>query len=358
MKDGGVVVVRQGVQLLQGEEFSLEGGITYGDGSCEKGTVPGAARAGWGFVAVKEGEVVLEVSGPVWEGLPQTSQAGEHAGYAAIVQTAEAGTKAGLDCETVVLEANMPLKQRLSPKRMYGGLDRSLLPCRGLPLTSVFKVEGHASIGNAPTAELKAHAIGNDAADGQAKDGRDRHPLPKELLQEQGALFCKATAICRMGAEVLLLWPSLRGEGLLKKRATSPAVVVDPGTLSAPAAPAGPAYRTHVWSLHFSSWRCLCGAKTTFAGTTTRARERCEYIRTPPGRGHTLYCMRFGDASMIVCWRCGSHGATVARGLVAPCPPGPTLAGRNVLKRVREGKHPRGCVREVADAVVPFIFGE
>ena len=84
------------------------------------------------------------LTGPVWASLPQSSQAAEHVGLVAGKSVACSVKRWWGDCMSVVKEAAMSMQQRLSPKRVYGGVWQALRKLPGAdPLGGVAWTKGH-----------------------------------------------------------------------------------------------------------------------------------------------------------------------------------------------------------------------
>lgn len=82
------------------------GGRLYFDGSCTQPDDRLLARASWAFVSINdEGHLLASGEGPVWDGLPQTPQAGEHCGYSALLQFLGAESVINGDCMGVLITA-------------------------------------------------------------------------------------------------------------------------------------------------------------------------------------------------------------------------------------------------------------
>ena len=115
--------------------------------------------------------------------LPQTSQAAEHDGLIAAGAVLVTPTHAWGDCITVVKEHALAWMARLSPRRRYAGVWRSLLQTKHPSfMTKASWTKGHAwdrstpEQGKAMTSQEKWQALGNRAVDLKADAGREAHP--------------------------------------------------------------------------------------------------------------------------------------------------------------------------------------
>ena len=68
---------KNGERILDEDQWKMHGD-TYYDGSCDQRRDADITRAAWAVVQINQnGDEVARLTGPVWEGLPQTAQAAE-----------------------------------------------------------------------------------------------------------------------------------------------------------------------------------------------------------------------------------------------------------------------------------------
>ncbi len=167
-------------------------GHTFIDGSCSTSVFRGLQRAAFALVQLSDDATPIRtLSTPVWNTLPQTSQAAEHAAYAAVPQILVGDTVAYGDCKGVLDLAAREPSARFSGKKRYSGIMLSM--CRypeGLKrIIRSVKVKAHRCINGIADPRERWMAIGNDLADKAAKAARGRHPQPSQEVAAQIAFW-------------------------------------------------------------------------------------------------------------------------------------------------------------------------
>lgn len=325
--EGGVTVTSVAGCRLKDLELSDD---IYIDGSCTTHPVVGFRRAAFGIVMLSaSGEVLATVSGPVWSSLPQTPQAGEHVALAALTELLGGPATAYSDCQSVVRQASLRLKDKLDGRRPYAGVHKAILKHASSSfLQGVVKVKAHVvDPGQEHTIEdeqLRRHALGNNLADAAAKAGLRAHPgMGPEVANAAAAYFAKMTSIARVLACTGKLWPSSRQHnGALSKRD-----VPEGGEPVAPRAKA----------------------------------SAVAAVLPADSLGHVVRCYSDGTQRVVrICLRCAGWSQFRSVKLAKLCrgrPRGGTLeaaAARRALRRVVAGLHP--CKGVVIVALAGHVF--
>ena len=191
------------------------------DGACTRSPYAERSRAAWAVAAAclgPEGRLLGALSGPVWQGSPQTSGCAE---WRAIGTCAQAFGGAGTDIHLLsdYLAAVRALKagpQEMRIGRVSTGA-RYLAMHQGLRcISQVSKVKAHQDAearARATPAEAK-QARGSEAADAAAKLALAAHPQQAAEsdwhLAEQGR---QARQVLLLAAHTLPQWPRLRQRG-------------------------------------------------------------------------------------------------------------------------------------------------
>ncbi len=372
------------------DDTSIQG-FAFGDGSRYMGLTPDQNRAGWGVMVYDElWNPTVRLSGPVWRGLPQTSQAAEHAAKSVISQLAVAPTHVISDCESVVLESGLDTTIALQPSRRYAGLSRHNLAFPSSKFVEkVSKVKAHQKLENCVTLEERRWCVGNEEADGAAKEGAKAHPVSPVTLEQQELLFKRAELISLTIGATVSQWPSIRGSGMLKLRC----VMKPPGPkrkssdqvragakrrkVSSQLTPGGaaPGATVSIGSGVISIAKIthmrphppppLSSSLSTSPQPSTASSSSRDMLypvpvsghsaapllssgamAAPPvwGRGHIIMRMSFDDGDILACARCGSWGQAAGKktspNLVKVCPPRPSKAGTVSVSRIKDWRHP------------------
>ncbi len=316
-------------------------GHAFIDGSCSKSVFRGLQRASIALVQLDDdARPVKTLSTPVWNTLPQTSQAAEYAAYAALPQVIVADTVAYGDCKGVLdLAARGPV-ERYSGKRRYAGVLLSM--CRhpeGMKrITRTVKVKAHRRIDAISDHLEKWMAIGNDLADKAAKAARDRHPQPSHEVATQIAFWERRAPLIVHAVAIAMAEFSPLG-GKLTRRANSRRTkgAGEPPTV----------VPRHEWEFVAGRWRCAqCWSYIIGDGGVpdSRRHERCQRERLTDrhkkfqSMGHNMLRTE-GDLPISFCSKCGGWTSRRANRLARACGP-PTPAGTSALRRIEAGLHP------------------
>ena len=332
-------------------------GDVFVDGSCSKHQDPYFDRAAWAAIKIDaSGKLLARLSGPVWHGLPQTSPAAEFAAIAALAQVAARGTVVFSDYSGTVL-AFSGKSGCLDGRRKFAGLTRAALAAEGWPnISAVHKVAAHQDLDwIAKGTRTWFLAKGNQVADSWAKEAVHRHPRADQKHLDKMRKFEAAKAVLLFGARMLEIWPR-------------------PGRLAKLPKEEGPvAYRRddgHSWAFAAGLWRCQLCSRFAFEdprGGRHRG-PRC------PGhvpalkailerrRGHSIQVHQVDDAEgtvILICIRCGRWSGRRAEGtLTWVCLGSKTKAGRDALRAVGKGRHPRMDFHVGPGYPVPLQDGE
>ena len=115
---------RGGCQIQDKRLWGMQGHIYY-DGSCYRDPEPELSRATFCVVEVDDsGAVQARLQGTVTQGMPPSSQSGEHCGRAAAVQLLHGPSSIHGDCKSVVCAGNLPSRVATHRKRMHVGARR------------------------------------------------------------------------------------------------------------------------------------------------------------------------------------------------------------------------------------------
>ena len=134
--------------------------------------------AGWGIAWVSaDGEVQAAMSGPVWNGLPQTAPSAEMATYAAygqilnvLAEQQAVEQRACVDC-ALILATHMDKKKARHRSRPLADMVREVASDQGTQRACYYEVKAHEDW-TKPVGEDRAHGFGNEQADMYAKEGR------------------------------------------------------------------------------------------------------------------------------------------------------------------------------------------
>ena len=337
-------------------------GDVFVDGSCSKHSDPYFDRAAWAVIKIDAGgQLLARLSGPVWHGLPQTSPAAEYAAIAAIAQVAAPNTTVHSDYSGTV-GAFADLARGINGRRKFAGLTRAAAVSAGWPhIVGISKVAAHQEL------EWLDHGSrawflgkGNQVADSWAKEAVHRHPKASDDDLAKMDDYTLATTVLLFAAQLFEWWPK---PGKLRKL---------PKEQAQELAAAGRRSRDdgHSWVHAAGLWRC--SRCTRFAFSDPRGLR----VRGPlcPGyspaltvilgrrRGHNLQVHEVGDAEgfvLLICTKCGRWaGRRSHTTLTWACLGTKTKAGRDALKAVSKGLHPRLPVEVGPGYPVPLQHGE
>ncbi len=322
----------------RGEDPSLSGHV-FIDGSCSVSCIRGMQRASLAMVQVDDdARRVKTVSLPLWCTLPQTSQASEHAVYAAVTQLLAGDAVVYGDCKTVVDAANAPLRRQLDGRRKYAGV---LLAARRnvdslRRMTALLKVKAHQDVAAIEDLDERWRARGNQLADEAAKEARERHPKPTPEQEATVAYYVRRTPhIVKAVGRAMAMFPPAGGNLPRKGR-------------PAPKGGGGASARRqgHDWVHAEGRWRCT-RCWTYVLGDEVpvgRRYQKCDgrrvtaAMRRAESLGHHMLHAE-GALPIAYCSRCGGWSSRRAQLLARPCAP-PTASGRAALRRIAKGQHP------------------
>ncbi len=314
-------------------------GKLYVDGSCSQHVIPELRRAATAIVARDpERGVSWRIRMAVPSPMPQTSQAAEHVALPmlhAYLGATTAVLDVASDCAGVVRACNGGVARPLSGARLYGGL---LKPVLADPSWSrqvrIRKVPAHLDPHNLQ-GEARDDALGNGAADEEAKRARDMHPSPTPAqVQDLEAELKRMRYVVRAVAATLPLFPPMPRERVVRRP-----VVKDGAAIRGRGG--------HEWVFRAGCWRCsICWTLTIKQDISAEMVHRpCKGPKKSlaaeeiAARGHKLAFVE-GAMPVLFCCDCGSFSARRAYGLGAPCRGTPTRAGAQAIARIRKGEQP------------------
>ncbi len=227
-------------------------GHIFIDGSCTTSVFRGLERAAFALIQLgDDGNLLKTVSVPVWDSLPQTSQAAERGAYAAVPQIIDDDSTIYGDCQGVINAAMSSDARRLDGRKRYAGV---MLSMRKYPLgmarirdTVKVKEHPHEAALTCPVERWRAR--GNNFADEAAKAARGRHPQPGVDITSLVAFWTKrAPYIVRAVGVAMTEFPAAGGH--LKRRNGG-------GTAAASGDQSqGDAADRHSWTYAEGRWRC------------------------------------------------------------------------------------------------------
>ncbi len=322
----------------RGDDPHLSGHV-FIDGSCTVSCVKELQRASFAMVQLDgEARRVKTVSLPLWSTLPQTSQASEHAAYAAVSQLLVGDTVVYGDCQAVINQANAGIRRQLEGRKKYAGVHLAAYrdPASRRRMIGLAKVKAHQHVETIDDRYERWKAIGNNMADEAAKLACDRHPQPTTDQQATIDYYMRRIPlIVRAVGKAMTMFPPAGGNLPRKRRPAAGAK----GTSSS--RPVG-----HQWAFVEGRWRC--GRCWTYVlGDNVPANrhfQRCEEsrvsatMRRSEALGHVMMYAE-GELPIVYCSRCGGWSSRRAQHLSRPCAP-PTANGKLALRRIAQGLHP------------------
>ena len=350
---------------IQSEDLRCLSGDLFWDGSCRSNVlrpdegsrpafrIPELARSTWAVTQVTPaGEPLRVYSGVVWNAYCHTPQAAEHVGFATACTYADGDYNLYGDCKGIVDILQKPLRTRLAPSAMYGGLHRILARPGGGRLNHAQWVKAHTA-DNASDAEVAAltpqkrfYVLANREADRAASTAHDLVPaLPQSQADLVMAQLTRLQCIQRIAAAVLRLWPRLP-DGLERIRNPNPRRPGRPRTRV-------PLEQQHSWGDVGRGWRrCeLCWRAVSVRGQSplhsrdirVALREKCcrePLLMRKVDQSHCLAVFTDGVSNIAICTFCGAYGTRRAVLLAKPCPRFLSSSGKKSINRVTAGKHP------------------
>ncbi len=312
------------------------GGRIYVDGSCVPSVIRGLARAACAVVELGAAGLPRRIAtAHVPRHLPQTPQAAEYLGLAIGIGVVKRAASIIGDCLNVIRDANRPLSQCLSARRMYGGLVVAFTRdpgCRKL-VKDIRWTKAHREEGNAADASDAMDIRGNFLADEAAKAAiADHAPLGPEAAAAVSYYTRRAPLVVKAVTAALELFPRAPGNMKRLPRPTS--------------ATQAAARDLHHWEFAAGTWRCArCNDWVNSRRLRpARARERCtgkSIVDEAPDQARGGHALAHATAELpfTFCSRCGAWGNKRARKLKLRCGAA-TPAGVQALSRIRRGWHP------------------
>ena len=338
------------------------------DGGCTQEWHPRLNRATWSVVvADSTGLHTAACSGPVWDSLPQTSQAGEIVGLAAARQVVSGRPKKLVsDCMNVVKEVKAAVAKNHRRVSFYSGVLRdSSLEKGNACITDAIHVKSHqADCGFMPENISQQEEIcisGNKAADELATEARVQHPAFKpDPLKVARRSFLMAKNVLLLAAKALPLWQAGKKGGRKEYREEvlqQRSIRQHQRQLAQAAAQKEkerpektPADGGHFW-LDFGAKgsRCLwCQAKASNDEQQFRkSKEECsrdlgqlgQVIQQQASTRHDLYWSQHCKSALRVlcCRKCDAYATLSPVNLLKPCAP---KIRRPNWERLQKGRFP------------------
>lgn len=343
---------KDGCRIWVGEEEHSElpgraQGPFFWDGSADNGPIKALRRAGWGVVwpgtPGDASDPRVTVVGPVWAGIPQTSQGAEHCGILAAAQIATGPSFGYGDCKAVVEEWSMDTSKLLSAQRMHSGLWRAGMQDRARGhIEEVAWTKAHVleKLSGAELALLSPEELwkarGNHLADKAADRGKECHPaLAESVLERAGTVVRQSKGVHRVAMAVLPLFPRLPQHLERVPRPPRAARALKHG-------------QGHDWGPEERGWR-RC-ARCWVAARPWRCKEACNCTGEPKllAKVHPTHMVRLfmaGHEQVVVCFACAAYGSRKALLLGQRCRA--VEAGwawpwgrKRAMQRVEAGRHP------------------
>ena len=241
---------------LSAADIPSDAKIICPDGSAVRHPIAELSRAAWAFAGMRAGEdqPAFVVQGPVWAGLPQTSQAAEQVAAAMIPKFVTWNWSGYPDCQAVVSVCSKDTVRQLHSKAMYAGVRRYALQQPGAEtMVAMEHVPAHRSLEVIRELDHQKRSVGmgNYHADLSAKHALGLHPKPTPDIEKDIELLVgRARVIMRVIANVLVLYPVERFERAPRKSNTD-------GMQAAPSS-ALPAVHNdaHNLQLIYGRWHC------------------------------------------------------------------------------------------------------
>ena len=349
----------------------------------------------------------MSVYGPVWASLPQTSQAGEHAGLAGLLDLVHHHKhevdKVHIDCKSVADLGSSPYWKQLRPSAKYAGMRRTshvkqqVHPDLQYLWTKAHRTKEELAVLSGPE---KAIADANNIADELAKRGAGQHPDQLHDVQKQVEREVSiATFVLKLAARVLPMFTHDRFPRqcayAVESRDGGPDPV-DPDPVPrlepAPVALEGDALAEqpphgglelehrlghdsvecprdsfsdlqdgHRWSARGCCLDCLISRTRWLELQRPACEGRCKDVilhNRFMRHGHYFQRVDSEDDSCLICMICGGWGSVRFSSLRKVCLGRPTAesAQSDALARVSKGRHPsakKGRARLIYRSGVP-----
>ena len=316
----------------------------------------------------------MSVYGPVWASLPQTSQAGEHAGLAGLLEIVHHHKhevdKVHIDCKSVADLGSSPYWKQLRPSAKYAGMRRAshvsqhVHPELQYLWTKAHRAKEELALLSGPE---KAIADANNIADELAKRGAGQHPEQLHDVQKQvDREVSTATLVLKLAARVL---PMFTHDRFRRCAHAADSFDGDPGPIDpdpvsrlepVPDALEGDALADqlprgglevedlqdgHRWSARGCCLDCLISHTRWLELQRPVCEGRCKDVilhNRFMRHGHHFQRVDSEDDSCLICMMCGSWGSVRFSSLKKECLGRPTAgsAQSDALARVSKGRHP------------------
>ncbi len=321
----------EGIPILRGQ--------LYVDGSCSQHVIGELRRAATAIVAKDPiGGITWRIGMPVPSPMLQTSQVAEHVALPmvqAYLRAAEHGFDVASDCAGVVRACNGVAATQIAGAKVFGGILKPILSdLEWQKKVRVRKVPAHVNP-DTPQGAAREDALGNGAADEEAKRARGMHPRPSPAQEQDLEADLRRTRyVVRTVAATLACFPPMPKERMQRRPvARDGAAIAGQGG--------------HDWIFRAGLWRCSkCWIITVKADIRAKtAHGACAGPRdslvadTITAKGHKLAYAE-GSLPVMFCWDCGAFSARRAYGLGSTCRGTPTPAGAQALARIKRGEQP------------------
>ena len=330
--------------IVQDRDQWQMSGLVYYDGSAHKCSAANLNRATFAVVQVDGlGNCVSTLQGTVPAHMPQNSQAAEHCGRAAAVQSLSGASILTGDCKAVVDLARSSDERASHHSCMYAGSRRAAIKSLNLRWAiQDRRVAAHRSLDCAVDNNDYFDILCNDHADRLAKAAHSLHGVEDSHREQQAACDIRYRLILRVLISTVPLWPA------------SPHAerCVDEGILPKKTHVLQALQRPHAWLYRGNEkWMCTQCQKLVKSIETKaeHSKHECRSSDSPlraivsNPQGHTLaIAADAADGQLLFCVRCGAYAVSKPRKLLHPCRGKcrEGSAGRSVLERIASGQHP------------------
>ena len=239
--------------------------VVASDGSLKRTGNIDLDRAAWAAVFADEHlKIQCILTGPVWAGFPQSSQAAEHIGAAMPAMLAEGPYKVFSDSVQAVRQGSPQELAKLSPKAMYAGVWKTAKHVGLHHMTKISHVRAHRT--EAQRALLSAEEVKvsdlNEAADNAAKERAQALQVDESLRADYKKKVAEARIVIRTIAATLKQFPKpdrlARAPPLLTSAQRLAVRLSKKRQRAAEKQAIAQLLRTHAWEqagCHF--WRCV-----------------------------------------------------------------------------------------------------
>ena len=335
------------INFAHGDSFDYRDGPVYGDGSCLNGSYKDLARAGFAVAQVNsEGQVIKAIYGCVPGRLPQSALSAEYAAYFAFATHAPYGTYIG-DCQEVLARHNGLLSEALAADNLHACSWKALMLREGYgfknDICDVIKVKAHQAIGSIEDPHDKMLAIGNDVADGLAKQGALLHPSNGSDVAALKALYrdIKNQALHMIDCLKDVSWTRSLAFGRLPK--------LPKGTRVPNVGCRTNGKRKHSFKWMGKLWICEgCLLRTASLAEGHNVPVFCSgppafggLLASGNSKGHTLWSAGvMGGGVILFCSQCFHYAAPHPRLLLSPCLGRPCSDASSEMFYLKRRRHP------------------